>query len=103
MSSDMRHFLRNNIGLMLLAAFSVLTTAPWGLAQSHKIPINTDDFGVAIKGYDTVAYFTEGRAVKGTAAFETLWQDARWQFASAEHRDMFKADPEHYAPQYGGY
>jgi hypothetical protein len=41
--------------------------------------------------------------VKGTPEFETLWQDARWRFASAEHRDMFKADPERYAPQYGGY
>jgi hypothetical protein len=99
----MRKLLLNHIGLVLLAAFSVLAAASWSLAESRKIPINTDDFGVAIKGYDTVAYFTDGRAVKGTAEFETLWQDARWQFASAEHRDMFKADPESYAPQYGGY
>ncbi len=99
----MRKLLLNNIGLMLLAAFSVLATAPWGLAENHKIPINTDDVGVAIKGYDTVAYFTDGRAEKGNPEFEALWQDARWHFASAEHRDMFKADPERYAPQYGGY
>ena len=99
----MRKLLLNHTGLVLLAAFSVLSAASGGLAESRKIPINTDDFGVAIKGYDTVAYFTDGRAVKGTAEFETLWQDARWQFASAEHRDMFKADPESYAPQYGGY
>jgi len=76
---------------MLLAVFSVLADAPWGLAGDHKIPINTDAVGVAIKGYDTVAYFTDGRAVKGTAEFETLWQDARWHFANAQHRDMFKA------------
>jgi hypothetical protein len=99
----MRKLLLINIGLMLLAAFSVLVATPWSLAESHKIPINTDDVGVAIKGYDTVAYFTDGRAVKGNAEFETLWQDARWQFSSAEHRDMFIADPERYAPQYGGY
>jgi hypothetical protein len=91
------------VGLMLLAALSVLTAAPWGLAADRKIPINTDAVGVAIKGYDTVAYFTDGRAEKGNPEFETLWQDARWHFASAEHRDMFKADPERYAPQYGGY
>jgi len=99
----MRKLLLNSIGLMLLAAFSVLAAAPWGLAENHKIPINTDDVGVAIKGYDTVAYFTDGLAVIGNPEFETLWQDARWHFASAEHRDMFKADPERYAPQYGGY
>jgi hypothetical protein len=99
----MRKVLLNNVGLVLLAALSVLAAAPWGLAEDHKIPINTDDVGVAIKGYDTVAYFTDGRAVKGNPEVETLWQDARWHFASAEHRDMFKADPERYAPQYGGY
>ena len=99
----MRKILINTIGLMLLATFSVLAAAPRVLAENHKIPINTDDVGVAIKGYDTVAYFTEGRAVRGSAEFETLWQDARWHFANAEHRDMFKADPERYAPQYGGF
>jgi hypothetical protein len=99
----MRKTFLNITGLMLLAALSVLTTAPWGLAADKKIPINTDEVGVAIKGYDTVAYFTDNQAVKGTPEFETLWQDARWHFASAEHRDMFKADPERYAPQYGGY
>ena len=88
---------------MLLAAFSVLATTSWVLAEDQKIPINTDEFGVAIKGYDTVAYFTEGRAVKGTADFESLWQDARWHFANAKHRDLFEADPERYVPQYGGY
>jgi hypothetical protein len=99
----MRKLLLNNIGLMLLAVFSVLAAAPRGLAENHKIPINTDDVGVAIKGYDTVAYFTDGRAEKGNPEFETLWQDARWHFVSAEHRDMFNADPERYAPQYGGF
>ena len=99
----MQKLLLNTIGLMLLAAFTVLAAAPWVLAADQKIPINTDDVGVAIKGYDTVAYFTDNQAVKGTPEFETLWQDARWHFASAEHRDMFKTDPERYSPQYGGY
>ena len=99
----MRKLLLNTIGITLLAVFSVLADAPWGLAGDHKVPINTDDVGVAIKSCDTVAYFTDRRAVKGTAEFETLWQDARWHFANARHRDMFKADPERCAPQYGGY
>jgi YHS domain-containing protein len=66
-------------------------------------PINTTFFGVAIKGYDTVAYHTEGRAVKGSNAFSHKWNDAKWYFASAENRDLFAADPERFAPQYGGY
>jgi YHS domain-containing protein len=68
-----------------------------------KNKINSDMFGVAIKGYDTVAYFTEGRAVKGKSKFSYSWNDAEWYFASAENRDLFAADPEHYAPKYGGY
>jgi len=66
-------------------------------------PINTTFFGVAIKGYDTVAYHTEGRAVKGSNAFSHKWNDAKWYFASAENRDLFAAEPERFAPQYGGY
>ena len=65
--------------------------------------VNTNFFGVAIKGYDTVAYHTENRAVKGSRDFSYQWNDARWYFASAENRDRFAADPERYAPQYGGY
>jgi YHS domain-containing protein len=72
-------------------------------AGSLKSKINTDIFGVAIQGYDTVAYFTEGRAVKGESEFFYEWNDAKWYFASAQHRDLFAADPERYAPRYGGY
>ena len=59
--------------------------------------------GVAINGYDTVAYFTENKPVKGSPAFTTAWNGAQWQFASQKHLDLFKATPEKYAPQYGGY
>jgi len=65
--------------------------------------VNTTFFGVAIKGYDTVAYHTEGRALKGKSKFSHKWNDAKWYFSSAENKDLFAADPEHYAPQYGGY
>jgi hypothetical protein len=58
---------------------------------------------VAIRGYDTVAYFTDGKAIKGSPSFEYVWDDARWQFASLAHRDMFIADPDRYAPQFGGF
>ena len=59
--------------------------------------------GVAIDGYDPVAYFTDGKPVEGSRDFSFEWQGAAWRFASAAHRDLFAAAPEKYAPQYGGY
>lgn len=59
--------------------------------------------GAAIKGYDPVAYFTENRAVKGQQAFTAEFDGAQWLFASAQHRDLFLAEPEKYRPQYGGF
>ena len=55
---------------------------------------------LAIKGYDPVAYFTLQRATVGVAQFEYQWDEHRWQFANAKHRDLFKADPVRYAPQF---
>jgi YHS domain-containing protein len=60
-------------------------------------------WGVAIRGTDPVAYFTEGRPVEGRSDFTADWNGAEWRFASAENRDRFIADPEAYAPQYGGF
>ncbi|MCZ6861193.1 MAG: YHS domain-containing (seleno)protein [Alphaproteobacteria bacterium] len=72
-------------------------------AQSEITTYNIDADRVAIHGYDTVAYFTEGKPLAGKAEFEHEWRDARWQFASAGNRDLFTANPERYAPKYGGY
>jgi hypothetical protein len=65
--------------------------------------INKDAEDLAIRGYDTVAYFTDGRPVEGSPEFEHVWQEARWRFASAEHRALFAGDPDRYAPQFGGF
>lgn len=65
-------------------------------------PIYTVD-GVALSGYDAVAYFTDQKAVKGKVEFETEWSGAKWRFASAANRTAFSADPRKYAPQFGGY
>jgi YHS domain-containing protein len=59
--------------------------------------------GKAIRGYDPVAYFTEGQPVPGKAEHTADWMGAEWHFASAANRDLFVAQPERYAPQYGGY
>lgn len=58
---------------------------------------------LAIKGYDPVAYFTLQRATAGVAQFEYQWDEHRWRFANARHRDLFKADPVRYAPQFANF
>ena len=58
---------------------------------------------LAIKGYDPVAYFTMQRATPGTGRFEYQWDEYTWRFASAAHRDLFKADPARYAPQFANF
>jgi hypothetical protein len=58
---------------------------------------------VAIKGYDTVAYFKAGKALKGTESFTFPWHGMTWHFSTKENRDLFAAGPEKYAPQYDGY
>jgi YHS domain-containing protein len=58
---------------------------------------------VAIEGYDPVAYFTDGRPVRGSPAFSFRFDEAVYYFANAEHQKMFAADPDRYAPQYSGY
>lgn len=59
--------------------------------------------GVAIAGYDPVAYFTDAKAVEGTKRHSFDWYGATWHFVSEANRDIFAVDPEKYAPQYGGY
>ena len=93
--------------LCRLAFVSVLLaglfTAVGGAPPARAGEIFTNWGGEAIRGYDPVAYFTEGQAVKGTDAFTYEWLGATWNFASAEHRDMFIANPVGFMPQYGGY
>jgi YHS domain-containing protein len=87
----------------LVVAAPLLTLgAPAGHAAADLV--NTGYFGnVAINGYDPVAYFTDGKAIKGTPEFSKNWLGATWYFASVAHRDVFAADPIRYAPQYGGF
>ena len=68
-----------------------------------KDPINKNWKGLAIKGYDAVAYFKLGKPVKGKSEFEHKWEGAKWRFSNPEHLNLFVADPQKYAPQYGGY
>jgi YHS domain-containing protein len=59
--------------------------------------------GTAVSSYDPVAYFDQGRPVKGSSSHSTEWKGVTWRFSSALNLAAFKADPERYAPRYGGY
>lgn len=72
------------------------------LAQAAKPPLFATDDG-AIRGHDPVAYFTTGEPTKGSDQHSFEWNGATFKFANAANRDTFAANPEKYAPQYGGY
>jgi len=57
---------------------------------------------LVIKGYDPVAYFVDGKPVQGKPEYEAIYDDARYRFASAQHLELFKSDPDRYAPQFAG-
>ena len=82
----------------LAAAAALLAPALPARAQA----VFAED-GLALRGYDPVAYFTEGAPRRGLAEHAYHWQGAEWRFASAENRAAFVADPAAHAPQYGGY
>lgn len=90
---------------MLWAIPGATVAVPIGtrlMAQTPAPAVNADN-GVAVRGTDVVAYFTQGRPVQGRPEFSYEWHGATWRFASAANRDRFAADPEHYAPAYGGF
>lgn len=88
------------IKMVCLVLFISLVAPAAIWAKSY---VNTNWQGVAIKGYDTVAYFTEGRPIKGNKQFEYQWQGAKWRFANQKNLEMFSSTPDKYAPRYGGY
>ena len=85
---------RAALGLAALVAAYALASAPSAVAQ---------DVPLAIKGYDPVAYFTDGRPTPGRPDIEHQWDEHTYRFASVEHRELFKADPVRYAPQFGNF
>ncbi|MGE5238045.1 MAG: YHS domain-containing (seleno)protein [Chloroflexota bacterium] len=71
--------------------------------MAHSAEVNTDATGFVIRGYDPVAYFAEGRPVPGRSDLSVEYKGGTYLFATAANRDTFKANPEKYLPQYGGY
>ena len=72
-------------------------------SQSHADTLQYSTENGAIDGYDPVSYFTKGRAEPGSPDIAARWNGAEWRFTTTAHRDAFIADPEKYAPQYGGF
>lgn len=71
------------------------------LATSSPSLVAAEDVSPAMKGYDPVAYFTLGKATKGAPQYEYLWDEQRYRFASAEHRELFRKSPGRYMPRFG--
>ena len=94
---------------IILQKFLTATTLIIGLVlaaapANATDPIYTGFFSnLAVSGYDTVAYFTDGKPVKGDSSITHEYRGAVWQFASEANKAKFVANPEKYAPQYGGY
>lgn len=97
--------LKNAVKVLAILAVAAGSVAP---LTSHAVKqtggeYNTMYAGLGAKGYDVVAYFTKGKPVQGSDKHEFVYGGVTWRFANAEHRAMFEANPEKYAPQYGGF
>ena len=90
-------------GLNSFVSFALIASVLFTFSSAYAVtPVNNAP-GVTLKGYDTVAYFTEGKPVRGNERYQYEWMGANWRFSSAENRDLFAKNPKQYAPQYGGY
>ena len=85
---------------VLLLLLLVISVPAFG---QNKTLLNLDKQGIAIQGYDPVAFFTQNRPVKGRPEFESKYNGARYLFASAEDKSTFDANPAKYEPQFGGF
>lgn len=102
MTTRLSHTLLAAFGLVV-AATAIPTAPAFAVVDDSTAAVNTDQQGVALHGYDAVAYFTAGAPAKGSASFTTIYDGARYYFASAENLKKFQANPSAYAPQFGGF
>ena len=97
---------RRSLLAALISAASLVTLMPQqALAydENSVSALNTDAKGIAVHGHDVVAYFTDGAPLAGKAEFKASHEGATYLFATAAHRDAFKANPSKYAPAFGGF
>ena len=91
-----------SVAVVLLVAMG-LTPAPTQVPGQTKTLVNADANGVSLHGYDPVAYFTDGKAVKGDPQYHSKYDGATYYFRSGDDKAAFDKEPQRYAPQYGGY
>lgn len=91
--------LRSTLALWGIA-IGTLAVAAWA---GSKPAVNVSRDQLALRGYDAVAYWTDGRPTRGVGDFEQRWNRAVWRFSTAANRDRFAKDPARYAPEFGGY
>lgn len=89
--------------ISVAGAFAVLPSSAQAYDENSTSALNVDAQGVAVKGHDVVAYFMDGAPTPGKAEFSAKHDGVTYQFATAAHRDAFKANPAKYAPQFGGF
>jgi len=90
------------IGLLALLAAQAVPPAPAGAATTERVVVDRNT-GLAIDGFDPVAYFTDRQPRQGVAEFEAATAGAIWRFCNDDNRKFFIARPDIYAPQFGGY
>jgi len=84
-------------------ALALMGAAIASPALANRPEIYKGNANIAVNGFDVVGYFSEGAPIEGLADFSAEWMGATWQFANAANREMFAANPEAYAPQFGGH
>lgn len=97
----MKH--RNRKLLFLIFVLVIAAAIGACTVENTSLGINTSADGLALRGYDTVAYFAAENAVKGDAKYEYVWNGAKWLFSSEENMKAFQSNPDAYAPEFGGY
>src|SRR5713101_6283586 len=88
--------------LTLALSIGSATSALGDSSKTPVAPVNATE-GIGVKGHDPVAYFVNGRPIKGAEQYSFVWKGVTYRFASQENLNLFKADPAKYLPQYGGY
>lgn len=91
------------LSTMIKSTFATSALLVSSLSFAANIEVNANSNDLAIKGYDTVSYFTKGAPTKGSDKFTAAYNGAIYQFSTADNRDLFQSEPSKYAPQYGGF
>lgn len=96
-------FIMKKIIGILIISFVTITSIRAQEPEVRKKQFNIEKSGLAIEGYDPVAYFTSNKAIEGKKEISTVYEGVTYRFATVQNRDAFKANPTKYEPQYGGW